>query len=365
MGRRCISNVGRWRFGLLEQQPDRHTHGIAKPEHPYGQKTQSYSGFAQATAPLFWNTRLTAGIRYTSDHRSVYGYSEQNTVANQNVYKVIPGTTAADNPVPEHTWAKPTYKLALEHDITDEILGYASFSTGFESAYYSISSSAGVRPLEPVTVDAYEVGVKADLFNRLVRVNAALFRSNLDNVVVTHVLDGRQVTTNAASSVVQGVDLDLAVRPMQNLTITAAMEYLDPHFTSFPGALVYTPAANGLYALIPADGKGQQLQDSEKFSASATAAYEIPSSIGDFTLVGELSHHSGMHYDTQDLNTLPSYTLVNASVGLTLPNDQWDFKLWGKNLSNEKYGTIFPGTGVMQYNPKAPRTYGIRVGYHW
>jgi iron complex outermembrane receptor protein len=332
------------------------------------QDTESYSAFAEATFPVIGDTtRVTGGVRYTSDHRSVEGFGTANTLANPNVYTLRPGTTDADNPVPSKTWRKPTYKLSLEQDLADDVLAYFTFSTGFQSAFYTITNDANRPPLEPTTLDAYEVGLKSYFLDNRVRLNVSAFQYDLDNVVVSAFANGSQNQRNAAESRIRGVDLDMSVRPIRDLTITAAVGYLEPIYTKYPNAIVYVPLANGTgYTIAAGDVSGEQLQWSEKLMGTATATYRIPTTIGDFLLSGTAAYHSGTHYDTQDLNTQPSYNLFNASIGWESVSGTTAVKVWGQNLGDEEYVAAFQtGTTVMKYTPAEPRTYGVRFGYHW
>lgn len=287
-------------------------------------------------------------------------------MANPDVYTLRPGTTEFDNPKPSGTWSKVTYKAGVERDVTDNIFGYASFSTGFQSAYYNIGSSAGNPPLEPVTVEAYEIGMKGDFLRNRLRVNAALFHYDLSNMVVNRKINTISDQANAAESRLNGIDLDVTVAPIDSLTLTASMSYTDPEYKSYPDSIHFVPNPNGMFwDTVAADDSGQQLSGTEKFAATTTVNYLIPTSIGDFSLTSAANFRSGIHFDTQDLNTQPKYTLVNGSVGWTAPDGRLDVTVWGKNLTDEQVGDLFPGDVQMQYSAQAPRTYGIQFGYHW
>jgi iron complex outermembrane receptor protein len=254
----------------------------------------------------------------------------------------------------------------VEHDVTDDIFAYASFSTGFQSAYYNIGSSAGNPPLEPVTIEASEIGMKGDFLRNTLRVNAALFHYELSNMVVNRKIDTISEQANAAASELNGIDLDITVAPIDYLSLTASLSYTDPKYKSYPNSLHFVPNPNGIfYDTVSADDSGQQLSGTEKFAATTSANYLIPTAIGEFSLTGAVNFRSGIHFDTQDLNTQPKYTLVNASVGWTAPDGRVDITLWGKNLTDEQVGDLFPGDVQMQYSAQAPRTYGIQFGYHW
>src|SRR3546814_12994752 len=72
------------------------------------------------------------------------------------------------------SFKKPTWRVALEHDFADDVLGYLSYNRGFKSGVYNILSLTGA-PVRPEIVDAYEAGLKTTFLDRKVRLNVAAF----------------------------------------------------------------------------------------------------------------------------------------------------------------------------------------------
>lgn len=325
------------------------------------QKTTSYAGFGQATFPIFASTQLTLGARYTVDKRSVTG--NNFTLAGT----IVPGAGAADNPEPEKTWKEPTYTVVLDHQINHELMVYGSFSHGFQSANYNISSRTNTPPIDPQTLNAFELGAKAGLLDNTLRVNASIYYSKIYDLLVSQNIANSRTTTNAAEGKYQGVDLDLTYLPIDNLTLTAAFAYVDPKYTDYDNADLYTlNAAGNAWTTFEGDATGNQIANTEKFSTSVGASYVVPAAIGDIAFNTLVNYHSGVHFDSQSLLVQPSYTLVDASVTWTPPSTRWNVKLWGKNLGNEEYVSyLFANTPVMYMNPAPPRTYGIQFGFHW
>lgn len=330
------------------------------------QKTDSYSAYFQGTVPIYDDTRFTGGIRYTNDHRTIEGPGNiQNTVANQSVYTPVPGQSTANNPVPSGTWAKATYKAGLDHNFSRDTLGYLTFSTGFQSAYYNINSPTA-KPVQPEYISAYELGLKSEWFDHRLRLNASVFDYYLTDLVVTQNVNGVQLQTNAAKSRDEGVDVALTVVPLPDLYLTAGIEDLDAKYTYFPNAVGYTvnPAGTG-YATAFIDATGAQLQGTEKFMGTVSATYVVRTRRGNWAIASSLAHHSGIHFDLQSLNVQPSYNKLNASLTWTTPDGNWDVKLWGKNLTNAEVADFAPSNTIMQYSVEAPRTFGVEFGYHY
>jgi iron complex outermembrane recepter protein len=329
-------------------------------------ETVSTSLFGQATIPVAKHTQVTGGLRYTDDYEAVKGYAEVNTIANPDVYTLLPSTTEASNPEPSGTWSKATYKASVEQDVSHDIFAYASVSTGFESASYNIGGTAGTAPLQPTTIVAYEIGMKGDFLKNRLRVNTAIYDYDLSNMVVSQVVNSSTLQTNAAKGKIDGIDLDVAAAVTNELTLTASAAYSDPRYSSYPDGENFVPNSNGSnWKVVSADDTGEQLQFTEKLAATVTADYRIATGIGDFSLAGSANYHSGIHFDTQNLNDQPPYTLVGGSVRWVSPSGRFDQTLWVKNLTNRHIGDLYPNNTLMLYSVEAPRTFGFSVGFHW
>jgi len=325
-----------------------------------GQDTTSYAGFGQATIPLAEKTRLTLGLRYTRDEKEVdgYGYNADGSIR--------PGDSVTANPEPSKSWTEPTYTVIVDHDFKDNVMGYASYSRGYQSGSYNISSSVNSRPVEPQTIDAYEIGLKTSSEDNRVRFNSALYYYKIYDLLVSQNIDNTRITSNAAEAEYTGVDVDLSYLPIDNLMLTVAAAYVNPEYSDYRDATFYAPNAAGTaWVATVGDATGNQIAYAEKFSGTISASYIIPTQSGNFTLNGSFNYHDGAPFDPQGLLVQPSYSLINASLIWNSSDSIWRVRLWGNNLSDEKYATFFANTPQMYMNPAAPRTYGISVGYLW
>jgi iron complex outermembrane receptor protein len=322
---------------------------------------KSYAGFGQATIPVTTDTRLTLGARYTSDHADVGG----NSYSAAGV--LIPGSSVSTNPQPSAVWNKPTWTVILDHDFSQRIMGYASYSRGYQSGSYNISSSVNKGPGDPQIMDAFELGLKTSSADNRLRANTSVFYYKIRDLLVSQNIAGKSVMSNAAAARIDGADLEIDWLPLDSLMLTAGVSYTDPIYSSYDDATRYepNPNGNGTFVTITGDASGNQLVYSEKLSASLSASYTFHTATGDFALSAIENYHSGAHYDPQGLLVAPSYSVVNTSLDWALPGDSWDVKLWSNNLANTKYATLFANTPVMYMNPAPPRTYGIQFGYHW
>ena len=336
------------------------------------QKTESLAPYAQATYEFLPNTRLTAGLRYTYEKRELGGdtFGFLNGV-------IVPAVSVPTPPIPNTMNArKATWRIALDHKFSDDVMVYASQNRGFKSGGFSVLEMTA-PPYQPETLDATEVGFKAMVLDRKLRFEGAAFYYNYKDVqVYSTTAFGLQIK-NGGKARIQGLEFEMSARPLQGLTLNAGYTYLDSEWKVFNNAPINVP--NNVPGFV---GRGKQqitgsvagndLPSAPHHVFNASGSYKMP--IGDNSLTFNASYYYNSGYFGESDNTArqDAYSLVNASVRFALPDDRISVSLWGRNLTNEAvdiYPTHTQQTRVGQnrfsvqrsgYAP--PRTYGVTVG---
>jgi iron complex outermembrane receptor protein len=333
--------------------------------------TNSWAIFGQGTIRLAPKTHLTLGIRYTEDDRSIN--DEQTSVG------PIPGTLAQRG---DASFPKVTYRAALDHRFTDEVMSYVQFSTGFKSGFFNnqaLQSPPG-RPttplaIEPESIRAYEIGLKSDLLDRRLRVNVSSFYYEYDNEQVNAFLGPVRILLNAANAQLHGVDFDVQAAATRRLSLSFNGEYLSAHYKDFPGAPLFiaTPAPGIGNTVVPLDAGGKIMINAPEFTATLAGNYSIPFRDSTLALDANLYYNSGYYFDFANTRKQGGYPWLNASAKFVAPSGKWDVMLWGKNLTGEEVlaqdgligtgpGKLFGGDALV---PSKPRTFGVRFGAHF
>ncbi len=330
------------------------------------QKTTSYAVFAQATKTILPDTRLTLGARYTSDKKKVDG---EAAIGNFSTYAAGLASVGAPD---SKRWGKVTWRASLDHDFTDSIMGYVAASRGFKSGVYNLGSFAN-PPVNPEVVTLYEVGVKSELFDRHLRLNASLFHQDYKDIQLksgTMQLCGPAGCTfgtilfNAATSRMRGADVDFEAA-LGNLTLSGGFEYLDAKFKSFPVApcTVPRPAPQGGNVTINCDLSGAQMPRAPKFTGNLSATYRVDlSESGELSFAVNDAYNSGFAWDPDGRLRQNAYHLVSASITWRSVDERLTARIWGRNLLNEKIMANVITGGSDLYYPDLPFTAGVSVG---
>ncbi|MEL7454883.1 MAG: TonB-dependent receptor, partial [Pseudomonadota bacterium] len=118
--------------------------------------------------------------------------------------------------------------------LSENINLYAGFTHGFKAGGFNLDSSAAVFGADPSflseEIDAFELGIKSDLFGGRVRANASVFHQELDNFQVLEFTGIQFVTFNVPEALSTGAELEVTARVLDQLTLNTAMTYANARY---------------------------------------------------------------------------------------------------------------------------------------
>ena len=322
-------------------------------------RSNSYGLFGQVTLPLAEGLSLTLGGRYTHDEKAFEG--AQNILAGP---VVIPVPVLPD----KKSWDNFSPKAVLDYKFGDTML-YASYSRGYKVAAYNLNIPTAPGPVDPETMDAFEIGNKSDFLDGTVRLNTSFFYYKEHDLQVQTVQPssaGATVLQNARSATVKGAEASLTVAPVRDLVLNASAVYLDTEYGSFGaagyGAIIMGPAGN---TIVTVDPKGNRLQRAPKWTVALGADYTHE--FGDASKIEASikARYTGRYYwDPSNLFDQKAYWTVNGSISYTLPDVPLKASLWATNLTNQYYNTLLnPNTFGVNVFDAEPRMYGVTVSW--
>jgi iron complex outermembrane receptor protein len=323
------------------------------------QRAVSGALYGQATLEVLPATDLTVGARYTYERHSIVlgvvgatypGYEEY-------AYEMhdIP------NPI---SFKKPTWRLALDHRFTPDLMAYISYNRGFKSGGFN-DIQVPANEFLPETLDAYEVGTKADFFGNRLQLNTSAFLYNYKNMQNALYYNNSEFIYNSAAAKLYGLDVDGKVGVTKNFAITASAEWLHTYYTSFSNANFSTPVPGGgtVFAMNPPLGaKGHHVPLAPDATFSIGADYTVETSFGDIVFNATDSYNSGWFAEPDNRLHQNSYNIVNARMSWNSTDKTDTVSFWGKNLTNVNYLTALASATNGDYSVFAPpRTYGVTV----
>lgn len=311
--------------------------------------TDAIAGFADATYDL-GGVSLIAGLRYSTEKR------EFKRSPDGGPYTIDTGERFSD-------W---TPRVGIRVDMGPSSNVYATFSQGFKSGTYNVSSPSTV-PVRPENIDAYEVGFKTASY--LFDLNAAAYYYKYDDIQVTayDFTTGLSRVFNAAKAEVYGGELDATWRPVDAFDLRAAVAYTHARYEDFPGATAFTPRPNndGNDQTI-IDASGAEMLRAPEWTLSATANYRIALSGGSELALSLRPYYSSrVNFSFDERIQQPGYFTLDGTVTWNA-NDNLRVSAYGRNLTDKKYATYRGQTSARDGIVWAqPLSYGLSMSYRY
>jgi iron complex outermembrane receptor protein len=308
--------------------------------------------FANATYQLTSVWDISAGVRYSHNRQTVVtvganangsaGYLYCTDAACTNGF-----TAPYSTPVFPSSDNVTTYSVSTRYHFAPDAMVYARVASGYRPG----ASNQGVEPA-PATFSAdtltnYEIGIKSELFDKSLLIDADIFDINWNKIQVQEFTDaGLAFTNNAATAVSRGLEFTTEFAFTHELRLGLSAVYDLAKLTAdAPGVggsdgdrLPLTPRWSGAVT----GSWTHALTDTYSLKTAAVWRY-VGERFGDFPLGSNFFR-------------LPSYNAVDLSAGVS--NGHWTVNVFGRNLTDE-YAYLRYNRGyatVLQ-----PRTVGLSI----
>jgi iron complex outermembrane recepter protein len=358
------------------------------------QKASSTAAFVEGTLKITPTLTLTGGGRYTWERKTWLGRQQVfiqqlngGFDPNLRIADTIDGNVF-DFPVGviqvKARANQPTWRASLGWQATPSVFTYATYSRGFKGGGFN-DQIGGFHPFvnpdgsdnnaifalaaaatQPEKADSFEAGIKAEAFDRKLRFNLTGFYvkySNLQKQIVVPITVGgqqNQVTRffNAASANVKGIEAEATAVPVDGLTLRGVVGYQTGKYDEY-----VTPIPAG-YNLATAP-----LDRLPKWQWTAYANYDIPLGKYKLSVNGDLNYVARNLF-TQSITSpaentfLDARTLLNASITLAEADDKYYLRVFGRNLTDQRYRTASQVVGGLWSNSQfgPPRFIGVEIG---
>ncbi|MGK4331563.1 TonB-dependent siderophore receptor [Lonsdalea quercina] len=289
-------------YGLLPASTS-----VSAADSDQRENVDSTGVFMQDAIRLNANWMLLGGLRY--DHFDVMSGKGRPFVTNT-----------------DGSYGRLVPRAGVVYNLTSYSSLYASYSESFKPNT-SIATQIGALP--PELGKSYEIGAKLDLPNRITA-NIALFDIHKSNVMVSEDVGGETVTRTAGKVRSQGVELDMAGKLTDSLSLIGSYAFTDARVTSDP------------------DNNGNRMPNAARHTASLFLTQDFGNlglHAGDNLRVGAGARYVGRRAgDAANSFTLDDYTVADAFVSYSLPINGYAVK-WQLNVKNLFDKTYYPSSG--------------------
>jgi len=326
--------------------------------------TESFAIFGQGSFDITDRATLTGGLRYTDEDREFSGIN----------------FTSGLNNAQDTSLSNVSYTAKLDYAITDNVLGYASYSTGFKGSGFSpdcFGAAACFLPVDEEEVATIEVGMKSQIWDNRLQFNATYFHNDYDDLQIAASVPGLGFTRfNVDKTKIQGLEFDLLFKPTDRFELSANLGLLDANYEELTEAQAGGLSNNSAGCPGTAVLTGQalidcaldlELKNAPEYKANIAAVYTHPFPDGDLSISGDISFEDDSfnlvaNSPASAFSQIP--TLINARIAYRPDNSFWNVALWARNITDEEYFRAGTATGNAVY-ASDPATYGVDIGFNF
>ena len=325
-------------------------------------KLESYGIFGEVYLDITPDLKLTAGLRYNNDKKTV---TARTTLANfLNPFSNdgdpfdspfagafdADASQAGNQPfqVRDASFDKFTGRAVLDYSITPDNTLYASYSRGYKSG--------GINPpvapefnvddfFGPENVDAFEIGSKNTFLNGAAQINLTGFYYNYKSLQLSRIVN-RTSVNDTIDAEIYGLELETILSPSRNWLINLNLSYLnaevagDQFFANprdpgggDPNAVIIKDISNGsLCAVTGGNADGYVAAINANLGLRAPTEFPSDSGIassGAFSICSALAASTALPVDAENL---PGVTLGQAFGGIAVLSPGVEVNLKGNKL---------------------------------
>jgi outer membrane receptor protein involved in Fe transport len=329
-------------------------------------RTKSKAVFGELYYRFADTTKVTLGLRYTKDEKSI---------RTRTIFLSAPPPYVEA----EGSYDAVTGRLVIDHKLTPRNMLYASYARGFKGGGLNVGNT-GTPTFDPEFIDAYEIGSKNSFAGRTLQANFSAFYYDYKGLQLGQRL-GTSVSTVNSDAKVYGLESEFLLEPVRSLIFNANASYLH---TSIGDLSTIDPANPAQY--VPGTGtptrtpavavnlRGNRLPYSPKYKVSLGGEYTVPLGASGWktTVRGDYSWQST--YFAREFNTandrIKAWGVANALARFTNAAETLSLEAYVKNIGNKDNisNSIIESDLVGSYRNARildPRTYGLAATFRF
>jgi outer membrane receptor protein involved in Fe transport len=384
----------------------------------YHQIEHSISFYTQDDFKVTDALTLTAGLRFTDEHKSLATLYNNNDTSGTCAHfegiatglglpltKAVLGTDCFINPAfkglqTSQSFDQPavTGTAKAVYRFTDDAMVYASYSRGNLVGGFNlaeVTTPVGNNPNASLTpqvntqfpaeyVNAYELGSKVQLFDKRLLLTGAAFYQAYKNFQLNAFTGTQFVEATIPQAISRGAEIQGYFNATEDLTLNLGITYADTYYPDSAenqAALGNKNPASPLFQATPLFRlPGSNLSYAPLWSIAPGIFYRhdlFEGFRGTFNVDAKYqsSYNTGSDHDPVKLQK--GYTLFNARIGIGPDDELWSLEFWSTNLFDKRYKqTAYDGVfqtfsapqpssisalNNYDYFPGQPRFFGVTL----
>ncbi|WP_052730256.1 TonB-dependent receptor [Sphingomonas sp. SRS2] len=379
--------------------PDAQFAGVIQTDASVATKTAA--AFSQIIVAASDRLRITGGLRYTWERKSLDGVNGSGPPAVLTsgpgldplvIVPAVPSIIINTSRVFEAV----NWKIGVEFDAGPSSLVYANVGTGFKAGGFFFSQTR--NSYEPEKVTSYVLGTKNRFFDRRLQLNAEIFLLKYRDQQLAHLALVDSLTgpisgfptENVGRSTIYGLEAEAQYLVTRSLLVGAQLNYVHSRYDSYsylspdispllglpPGAIpantgCRSTLAGGQYTI---DCSGRRMFQSPTWTANGFIRQTVDLAEGASIVAEVRTRFEGSRWVSESYlaeTRSGSNTRTDVSLTYNAPDKRWSATAYVNNLENKNVSgnvflhAVYPAIPVISTTLRPPRTYGIQARYNF
>jgi len=319
------------------------------------QKNEAWAAFASLNYSISPDWTVRGGVRYTKDEK------EFRTLVNENVNQIGPRSVEASQD-------KVNWDLSASWKLSPSMNLYGRVATGFRAP--SIAAASAAVPITVATAEtitSYELGLKADLFERRARGSFSVYDYTVKDQQLTVVGGNSNVNRliNADKTKGKGAEFDFEAAITSALRVSAGAGY---NYTQIRDASLSVNKCAQCTVTDPLNAAGRvvingnPLPQAPRWTVNATARYGVPVGDGELYLFTDWSYRSKINFFLYEATEFVGAPLTEGGLrlGYIFGGGKYEVAAFGRNVLDQRRIT-----GAIDFNnltgfTNEPRQWGVQ-----
>ncbi len=322
------------------------------------QDTEAFAIFGQLDYDITDTLVLTAGLRWSND--------EKDYVAERSL-DPFGGSALAPVKVKVED-DEISGNISLNYTISDDVSVYGRFAHGFRapSIQGRVLFGDAVTVADSETIDSFEVGVKSELFDGQVRLNATVYVLEMSDQQVTAgsgEANANQLL-NVDTTTGQGLEVDLDWAVSDQFLVTLGFSYNDTEIDDRD--LSVLPCGAPCTVLDPAGSfpgsvsiDGNTLPRAPEWVSNLVLRYNIPTADGEWYIQTDWAYRDEISFFLYDSKEFHGDALLEGGINAGYTTDSWEISLYGRNITDEDELVAAIDFNNLEGIVNDPLTYGV------
>jgi len=304
------------------------------------QTNKAWAVFASGEYAATERLKLRTGVRYTQDQKDF----------SASVLQAAPGGSPVSGPFLVKTDVDDvSWDASAVFDVNPDLNVYGRVAKGFRApSIQGRLAFGGVTQANSEEVISFEVGIKADLFDRRARVGFNVFRYSVDGqqLIAVGGASNQANLLNADKTIGQGFELDLQAYLTDSVLVTLGSSYNDTEIRDADLAVagcgqctVTNPAVidaagnpTGFYRI-----GGNSLPQAPEWVHNLTARWSIPvGNSGEFFVFTDWAYRSKVNFFLYESIEFTGKSLLEGGLraGYQWQHGDYELALFGRNITD-------------------------------